>query len=553
MASEEAKVINAENKKDVLKAYNRIPYALINAEVGGSTKDTLDELTEICGYYKIYKKGSEFTVEGTNGDYTPAQLKYKMAASLINKEARFLFAEPPDISVEAKGDVGKTTEDTKNALTVLNDLVKTVFDNNKFEDALIKAAKDCFIGKRVAGLVNFNEEDGVTLTFLPSTQFIYETKVGNPNVLTKFVCFIIIKDSITLTDKRIFKKKFELVDDVVYLEEVMYDGAGKELEVITEYQEILIPMIPVSIFINDGLTGETEGESEIEILQDYESWYSKMSNADLDSGRKSMNPTKYVVDMESNSTKSLSTAAGAFWDLGSDQNLDKPAPSVGLLEPSMNYSEALKTSLERIKTTGYEQIDMPNITLESMQGAITSGKSLKAIYWPLIVRCKEKMKMWGPQLKVLVDIIIQGAQVYPNCVTKYINDNLTPVAYEINVVHNTPLPEDEIEEKNMDLSEVDSNVMSRKSYMKKWKGLTDDEVQEELEQIALERSILEDAAFGGGFETPYPEEGMEDDDLMDDEVDDIDDDIDEGISEEERASQNELLSELDSLLAELGG
>lgn len=527
MASEEAKVINAENKKDVLKAYNRIPYALINAEVGGSTKDTLEELTEICGYYKIYKKGSDFTVEGTNGDYTPAQLKYKMAASLINKEARFLFAEPPDISVEAKGDVGKTTEDAKNALTVLNDLVKTVFDNNKFEDALIKAAKDCFIGKRVAGLVNFNEEDGITITFLPSTQFIYETKTGNPNTLTKFVCFIIIKDSITLTEKRIFKKKFELVDNVVYLEEVMYDGAGKELEVITEYQDTLMPMIPASIFINDGLTGETEGESEIEVLKDYESWYSKMSNADLDSGRKSMNPTKYVVDMETASTKGLSTAAGAFWDLGSDQNLDKPAPSVGLLEPSMNYSEALKTSLDRIKTTGYEQIDMPNITLESMQGAITSGKSLKAIYWPLIVRCKEKMKMWGPQLKVIVDIIIQGALVYPNCITKYINDNIVPVAYEINVGQNTPLPEDEIEEKNMDLSEVESKVMSRKSYMKKWRGLTDDEVQEELEQIALERTIIEDASFEGGFESPYPEEGM--DNNLDDEdannIDDIDDDV----------------------------
>lgn len=527
MASEEAKVINAENKKDVLKAYNRIPYALINAEVGGSTKDTLEELTEICGYYKIYKKGSDFTVEGTNGDYTPAQLKYKMAASLINKEARFLFAEPPDISVEAKGDVGKTTEDAKNALTVLNDLVKTVFDNNKFEDALIKAAKDCFIGKRVAGLVNFNEEDGITITFLPSTQFIYETKTGNPNTLTKFVCFIIVKDSITLTEKRIFKKKFELVDNVVYLEEVMYDGAGKELEIITEYQDTLMPMIPASIFINDGLTGETEGESEIEVLKDYESWYSKMSNADLDSGRKSMNPTKYVVDMETASTKGLSTAAGAFWDLGSDQNLDNPAPSVGLLEPSMNYSEALKTSLDRIKTTGYEQIDMPNITLESMQGAITSGKSLKAIYWPLIVRCKEKMKMWGPQLKVIVDIIIQGAQVYPNCITKYINDNIVPVAYEINVGQNTPLPEDEIEEKNMDLSEVESKVMSRKSYMKKWRGLTDDEVREELEQIALERTIIEDASFEGGFESPYLEEGM--DNNLDDEdannIDDIDDDV----------------------------
>ena len=297
MASEEAKVIEAENSTEVLTAFNRIPYALINAEVSGAAKDTLDELTQICKYYKVYKKGASFTVEGTNGDYVPAKLNYKMAASLINKEARFLFAEPPDITVEPKGDVGKITEEAKNALTVMNDLVKTILDANKFEEALIKAAKDCFIGKRVAGLVNFNEDDGVTITFLPSTQFIYDTKVGNSNVITKFVCFIIVKDSITLSEKRIFKKKFELVDDVVYLEEVLYDGAGKELETVTEYQETLMPMIPVSIFINDGLSGEDKGESEIEILQDDESWYSKLSNADIDAQRKSMNPTKYTVDM----------------------------------------------------------------------------------------------------------------------------------------------------------------------------------------------------------------------------------------------------------------
>ena len=504
MASEEAKVIKAENSTEVLTAFSRIPYAIINAEISGSAKDFLSEMTEICGYYQVYKKGAKFTTEGANGDYVPAQLRYKMAASLINKEARFLFAAPPDITVEAKGDVGKVTEDAKNALTVMNDLVKTILDTNKFEDALIKAAKDCFIGKRVAGLINFNEEDGVTVTFLPSTQFIYETKIGNPNVLTKFVCFQIIRNSMTLSEKRVFKKKFVLEDDgKVYLEEALYDGAGVLIEEVTEYQETLMPMIPASIFVNDGLTGEDEGESEIDLLKDYESYYSKLSNADLDAERKSMNPTKYVVDMEANSTKNLSTAAGALWDLGSDQNLDNPNPNVGMLEPAMHYSEALKTSLDRIKTVGYEQVDMPNVT--ELQASLVSGKALKAIYWPLIIRCQEKMKMWGPQLRTLVNIIIQGAMVYPNCVEKYINDTITPVDYEITVVHNTPLPEDEIEEKNMDLAEVESKVMSRKSYMKKWRNLTDDEVQEELEQIARERQLIEDSAFapnefGGGQE-----------------------------------------------------
>lgn len=493
--SEEAMVIAAENNTEVLTAFNRIPYALLNAESEGAGKDLLDEMTQICKYYKVYKKGASFTVEGSNGDYVPAKLRYKMSASLINKEARFLFAEPPDITVEAKGDAGTVSPDAKNMLTVYNDLLRTVLDKNHFEDALLKAAKDCFIGKRVAAVVNFNEEDGITITFLPSTQFIYETRLGNPSVIEKFVAFIVVRDSKSLSEKRIFKKKYTLEDGVVYLEEVLYDGAGKLLEEITECQPTRMSVIPARVFVNDGLTGEDEGESEIELLSSFEEYYSKLSNADIDAERKSMNPTKYMVDMASNSTKNLSTAAGAVWDLGSDQNLDKANVQVGILEPAMNYSEPLKTSLDRIKTVGYEQVDMPNITLETMTGAITSGKALKAIYWSLIVRCKEKMKMWGPQLRGLAEIILQGALVYPNCITQYTDAVLAPVAYEVAVAQNTPLPEDEMEERNMDLAEVESKTMSRKSYMKKWRQLTDEEVDAELEQIALERSIIDDAAF----------------------------------------------------------
>lgn len=495
MASEVASMKAAENNTEVLTAFNRIPYALINAELKSSTKDALTELTQIQKFYTVYKKGAAFQVEGTNGDYVPATLKYKMAASLVNKQARFLFAEKPDVTVESKGDVGLVSKEAKRALTVMQDVVTTILDENKFEEALIKAAKDCFIGKRVAGMVNFNEEDGVTLTFLPSTQFVYETKIGNPNIITKFVAFVIVQESTDLSEREIFRKKYILEDGVVYLEEIMYDGAGREKEVVTEKQEILLPMIPVSIFINDGLTGEKQGESEIEQLADFESYYSKLANADTDAERKSMNPTRYAIDMDNRSTKDLRSGAGAFWDLMSDQNLEKPAPSVGMLESTMSYSDALKTSLDRIKTTSYETVDVPNITLESMQGVITSGKSLKAIYWPLIVRCKEKMKTWGPQLSSVIKIIIEGSMIYPNCVTKYTNESVVPVDYMIKIEANYPLLEDELEEKNIDLAEVDSKTMSRKAYMKKWRGLTDDEVQEELEQIALERQLLEDSTF----------------------------------------------------------
>ena len=44
--------------------------------------------------------------------------------------------------------------------------------------------------------------------------------------------------------------------------------------------------------------------------------------------------------------------------------------------------------------------------------------------------------------------------------------------------------------------------MSKRSYMKKWRNLTDEEADEELRQIAIERQLLESSYFNPGGEPP---------------------------------------------------
>lgn len=496
--SNEHKVMLAENSNtQVLSAFNYIPYSLISEEVDGPVGDVLTEMTEIAGYYKIYKDGASFNSEGSNGDYVPSDLKYKMAASLIDKEARFLFSETPTVTVSLKNATADVDPDVADIVAKTNEMVNAVLDANNFGQQILRAARDCFIGKRVALMVNFNEYDGVTLTFLPATQFVYSYDYSMHR-LVKFVAFVIVKNSVTLSARRIFRKKYTLDDDgVVYVEEDLFDGAGALITRVTPRQEILLDRIPATVILNDGLLGDYDGESEIANLKGYEEWYSKLANADIDAERKGMNQIKYVVDMNSASTRNLSTAPGAFWDLGSDQELNTAHPSVGSIEPSMSYSEPLASTLDRIKTTGYEQVDMPNITLSSMQGAITSGKALKAVYWPLIIRCKEKMKTWAPHLAEIISLIIDGASIYSNCMANYIDSVPQVIDYVIDVEQNTPLPEDETEQKSLDISEVAAQVMSKKSYMKKWHDMTDREADAEILQIAYERQVLEDVQMPG--------------------------------------------------------
>lgn len=472
-----------------------IPTGLIKNELEGLYGSAvLRDMYEIIKLYDVYEKGAQFVVDTTQ-DYVPADLRYKMAASLLNKEARFLFSKSPDIWVDVQlGDTVEQHEAAREAASVYQELVDRVLEKNQFKNALLQAAKDCFIGKRVALMYNINTEKGIQVSFLPSLEFVYDVDPSDCNRLTKIVAFYGLNDEKSKTDQRIYKKKYWLQDGFCWYSEEVYNGLGELVETVAPETKTLFEFIPAYVIINDGLTGDLIGTSEIAQLVDQESWYSRLASADMDAERKGMNPIRYTIDAAPESTRNLSVAAGAYWDLASDQNrsVDGAYAQVGVLDSPMSYSTALDTTLNRIKNAMYEQTAVPNVNPEALKGIVSSGKTLKAIYWDLIVRCEEKMLAWRPALELMVKSIIEGVRLYPEAAKFYIDEVLPTVAYSVRVDNQYPLPEDESEEKQTDLAEVNAQTMSRKAYMKKWRNLTDHEADDELRQIALERQILED-------------------------------------------------------------
>ena len=473
---------------------------MITAELDGLYgQRVLREMGQIIKYYNVYEQGANFVAEGSNGDYIPADLRMKQTAHLINKEARFLFSKKPDIWVQPEfiqGDQA-SIEAAKDNATILQAYVDKVLQKTKFFGKLIKAAKDCFIGKRVACFCNFNEDtQKIQVNFVPSLEFVYEVDGDDIDVLTKIVCFFTMFDSDVKANQRIYKKKYWMKNGVCWIEEGVYDGSGNLIEELTPERATKFTYIPAVVIRNDGLTGDLDGVSEVENLQDYEMWESKLNSADIDAGRKGMNATRYAIDMSPESTKDLSTAPGAFWDLSSDQNTEVASPQVGILEPSMSYSSSLSNTLNRIKSAAYTEVDIPDTSPDAMQGVVTSGKTLRALYWGLIVRCDEKMREWAPALENITRMLIDGAILYPKAAANYTLSKIPVVPFEVIVDNQYSLPEDEAEEKQIDIAEVQAQTMSRKSYMKKWRNLTDDEADAELKQIALEREMLEDSFSG---------------------------------------------------------
>ena len=498
---------------NVVKISSKFPSFVFDV-IGENCKTYRQEVNELYKLFAVYDYGANFNVEGTNGDYVASQIHFKKIKMLINKEARFMFSQTPEILINPLTNEEVEDEQQKEACNNLNIVLNKVLENSDFSIKLLQSAKDCFVGKRVAALIDYSNEDnqGIQVHFYNSLQFYHEYKYGT-KLLKRLVTFECVYDSITLSERKFIVNDYRTENEAVYLTSAIYDGAGRVVEELITDLKTELKEIPAVIIINESSLLDKNGISDVESLIELESGYSKLSNSDIDSERKGMNPIRYTIDMDANTTKNLPSGAGAYWDLQHDMNLDNPSPSVGTLSPSLSHTEPVKTTLERIETTMFQELEIPNISQESMVGTITSGKALKALYYPLTVRCDEKFIVWNSSIKKIVRHVIDFILSNINEIeTMYEVVDIVPVAYDIVINKKYALMDDEAEEKEMDISEVINNIMSRKSYMKKHRRdlLTDGQIEQELQQIAIESNML-DSLTNPQLRTNIEEEEIEQD------------------------------------------
>ena len=469
-----------------VKEFN-IARSLIQGELTGIYgSETMQDLREVLALYQIYEKGTKFDAEGGgDGDYIPAQHRYKTIKSLIDKEARFLFSVPPTITI-TEADSG--AEEGRIAPNQF--LVREVLDKNHFFSKLVRAAKDCLIGRRIAIAVDFNNQ-GINISFMPSLEFIYETDPADVDRMTKFIRFYSVVENTDKDQQRVYKKKWELNDaGKVVITEELYNGNGRLMETLMPETVTGFTEIPVWVVVNDGLLGDPFGKSDIEASIEDEEWYNKLSSKDFDSIRKGTDQIIWAMDVNPRATKNLNRSAGSFWDLNTDPAADGKTGQVGALENNMSYAPALDMTLNRLRASMYSQLDVPDTSAEALQGVISSGKTMKAIYWGLMVRCGEKMLDWIPALTNMVNCIIQGSKLYPESRKVYMNEEIVD-NYIVTIENSYPILEDEAEEKSTDMAEVQTQVMSRKSYMQRWRGLDEEACLEELNQIVKEQAMLQ--------------------------------------------------------------
>lgn len=246
--------------------------------------------------------------------------------------------------------------------------------------------------------------------------------------------------------------------------------------------------IPSIVIINDGLSNDLSGESDVEELVDLQDLYNRLTCDDVDALKFNMFPQTVAQNASQQSLENIKIAPSALIDLQPDETMDEAKAEMYKLESSFSYDQRLENTLNRIKNEMHELLSIPNISLQELKGYIISGKSLKALYWQLVTRCEDKFTTWRPALEWMAKSILEMTIVY----------NLEPFKLPsdlvIQVENVYPLIEDEVEEKTLDMQAVNFQVMSRRAYLKKWNSDFDDDLaNSELKQIQLEKEMLEES------------------------------------------------------------
>lgn len=460
---------------------------IINMELQGLfSKDRLEEMNEIINYYKHYE-GENLDWIKTTTDYVATEKKTNYVKKLIDEEARFMFSKPPyfDINIEGNEEAEKK----------LNKYIKRALKKNLFNNDIIKATKDFLIGKRIAlKLVANKVTNKIEIAFIPSLEFIHITKMDNVKELEQIIFCYQLEENISREGQMFWKQKYYMKDGYCYVDEAIYDGAGNVVKLIKDNEDTKLPFIPCYVIMNDALTGDTKGKSDVKPLIENQKAYNQLTSEDIDTIIKGMNRIIYMLNVDDdsivddNDKPKISYKAGSVWNLEKDPAAEGDKAEIGTIGSDFAYDQRIENSLDRILSDMYNSLSIPKLNTEDLK-VLTSAKAVKAIYQQFTSCIEEKMTSWIPMLEWMVEAIIEMSRIYR--IGNLPNIDIEDI--EITVQNQYPLPSDEYEEKENDMKEVNTQVMSRKQYIEKWHNVTSDIADKILAQIQLEKQLLEDS------------------------------------------------------------
>lgn len=481
------------------------------------------ELPEVQAYYEFYE-GRKWAAEDdlldstgqlwavSDRDYKPTREVRNLTKKLMKKQGRFMTSVPPTLVLSSYDDtVNRDTIDTKRGC------VEHILKDTKFWNKFGKAFMDCTIGKRVllCMLADVDAQGNplgtVKFRFYTMPEFIYEYDENDIDILKKVE--IAYQDKSTIgkiqCDQRWHKWTYEMRDDgYCWATYKIVDGANvtafttlttavsdnEEDNVIETYElktewNTGLQELPCKVILNDGLTGDIRGYSDIKDLMDMATTYNRTISDYRDALRFKMFEQPVFTDVKSSSLKNIKIAPNTIIDLKSDPTLGDGTGSnsvakFGTLGSTFSFQSAVDSYLEQLKKDMYELMEqpMPEAIID-----VPSAKALKMVYYDLITRCEEKWRTWDEVLAWVVHML----EVYQSfgLFKDIIGSETLAIETTVYWKHNYPLPDDDESLRTIGIQEVEANVRSHKAYIEEFGNSEDAEA--EFDRIMEEQELIQ--------------------------------------------------------------
>ncbi len=380
-------------------------------ELGGLWgQSVLEDVGNIIRLYEFYDGTGQDWPVASGLDYKPSKKRVNFVKKLIKREAGFMFGRSPELNIRSLSGDGS-------AAALAQNLLDGLLEKSSFKNKLIQAARDCFIGKRVALKLSCGFGRHPRISFRPSFEFVYSTSEDDCDSLDKIIFFYQVNDESDKRKQRIWKQKYFMRDGRCFLNEGVYNGFGELIEGGSD-SDTGLDFIPCYVILNEGLTGDLKGESDVAELIDLHNSYNHRISDDADALKFNMFPQTVATDAKAESLEYIRLSPGALVDLQTDPAVMGDGQSrqarLQKLESGFGYSDRFEAAVNRTKNDMFDMLSVPNVSLEQLKGLMQSGKSMRALYWELISRCEEKWASCEPALIWLAKALIKMENVYLN-------------------------------------------------------------------------------------------------------------------------------------------
>lgn len=454
---------------------------LLSSLLGQDTaKRLIREQSELIRLYELYDGPGQMWETRSGMDYVPTKRVTNNIKYLIKEVARFMFSRTPEITIQPIGE----KEENAERCAKLEEFIRKTLQESRFSGSLPKAGRDCFIGKRVALKVTGGPRQPLRVSFRPAleTWALYDQE--DAGKLLTLLYLSQTREGEREEEQRFWYQLYQEDGGQVTVSEIVVNGRGQTIEERLKDQVLPIPYIPSVMLINDGLTGDTSGESEVAQLQELANGYNRVTSDDSDALRFNMYPQTAFFDASPESLKAIKVAPKAILDIQTDATKMDGQAKAQTLESGFSYDARIENHLNRLDRDMRKMMGVPPKSLDEYKASGISGKALKALYWPLITKCEEKWAEWDTALTFMVRCLYDLAVAYGQA------DGFMGAEFTVGIEHLYPLTDDEEEERALDLREVAQGARSIQSYIDKWRpnANADDEIQ----QIIKEKRMLEE-------------------------------------------------------------